>query len=45
MAPTKPNAPPEHRMSNQLENLETNKTTKQLEFIKAEVMKATGCFF
>ena len=45
MAPTKPSAPPEHRTTNQLEFLETTKTTKtkttnQLEFIKAEVMKA-----
>ena len=45
MAPTKPSAPPEHRTTNQLEFLETTKTTKtkttnQLEFIKVEVMKA-----
>ena len=42
MAPTKPSAPPEHGATNKLEFLETTntKTTNQLEFIKAEVMKA-----
>ena len=45
MAPTKPSAPLEHCSSKQSEWLQTTKTTKtkttnQLEFIKAEVMKA-----
>ena len=43
MAPTKPSAPSEHGTTNQFEFLETTtktKTTNQLEFIKAEVMKA-----
>jgi len=45
MAPTKPSAPPEHCSIKQSELLQTTKTTKtkttnQLEFIKAEVMKA-----
>ena len=45
MAPTKPSAPPEHCSSKQSELLQTTKATKtkttnQIEFIKAEVMKA-----
>ena len=42
MAPTKPSAPPEHCSIKQSELLKTTKTrtTNQLEFIKAEVMKA-----
>ena len=45
MAPTKPSAPPEHCSIKQSELLQTTKitktkTTNQLEFIKAEVMKA-----
>ena len=45
MAPTKPSAPLEHCSSKQSEWLQTTKTTKtkttnQLEFIKAKVMKA-----
>ena len=45
MAPTKPSAPLEHWSSKQSEWLQTTKTTNtkttnQLEFIKAKVMKA-----
>ena len=52
MAPTKHCSLPEHCWINKSKLLQTTKTTKtktkttnQLEFIKAEVMKATGWFF